>query len=367
MDANDLKYIIEIQSGGKNTVMLDDVGKPSIMVRVPKQTYKSLGIGESDATHPAWIINGVEKEYIFIGKYEASVDGDRAYSMPMRTPANGFSYDRAIEFCEKKGKGWHLITNAEWAAVALWCKANGYLPTGNSANGGCHEKRHERGIRPADMPEGEETKYIETGSGPISWTHDNSNEGISCMSGNVWEWCGGFRLMNGEIQIIPNNDAASHIDQSKSSKLWKAVLQNGSLVAPGTANTFKVNGCIAGDDAKKERIVGESIIDINCNKLNYTGDEVDASYGIAIDSSFADLKVEKGIEIPDILKVLAIVPEGKGHVGGFYSRNYGERLALRGGAYMEGQGSGIFALSLDGIRSLSRDFIGFRLAYVDVD
>ena len=43
-----------------NEIKYDDTGMPSIMVYVPKATWKDLGIGNSTETFPAFIINGKE-------------------------------------------------------------------------------------------------------------------------------------------------------------------------------------------------------------------------------------------------------------------------------------------------------------------
>ena len=50
-----------------------------------------------------------------------------------------------------------------------------------------------------------------------------------------------MRLVNGEIQILKDNDAAGSGAASAPSSAWKAILQNGSLVAPGTAATLKMD------------------------------------------------------------------------------------------------------------------------------
>ena len=80
-----------------------------------------------------------------------------------------------------------------------------------------------------------------TGSGPASWRHNGLPHGIADLNGNVWEWLGGFRVNEGEIQVLANNDAADNTkDQSAGSALWKAIkASDGTLVAPGTAGTLK--------------------------------------------------------------------------------------------------------------------------------
>ena len=39
-----------------NEILYDDKGMPSIMVKIPKQTYAQLGMGASDAIHPASLL-----------------------------------------------------------------------------------------------------------------------------------------------------------------------------------------------------------------------------------------------------------------------------------------------------------------------
>lgn len=65
-----------------NELLFDDKGMPSVMVKIPKMTYAELGLGSSTATFPAFIINGVEKDFIWISKYQNIVQNGRAYSLP---------------------------------------------------------------------------------------------------------------------------------------------------------------------------------------------------------------------------------------------------------------------------------------------
>ena len=74
---------IALQSVCPNNEMLyDDKGMPSVMVKIPKCTWADLGIGTSTETFPAFIVNGVEKDFIFFSKYQNIVQNGRAYSLP---------------------------------------------------------------------------------------------------------------------------------------------------------------------------------------------------------------------------------------------------------------------------------------------
>ena len=53
-----------------NELIYDDKGIPSTMVKIPKMTYAQLGLGNSTATFPAFIVNGTEVDEIYISKYQ---------------------------------------------------------------------------------------------------------------------------------------------------------------------------------------------------------------------------------------------------------------------------------------------------------
>lgn len=96
-----LQEVLDILCPG-NEVLYDDVDEKSIMVKIPRQTYAQLGIGDSSEIHPAFIVNGREAEAIYISKYENIISGGRAYSLPLQRPAAGMNFDEAYAACEKK-------------------------------------------------------------------------------------------------------------------------------------------------------------------------------------------------------------------------------------------------------------------------
>ena len=96
-----------------NDILYDDKGLPSIMVRIPKFKISDVITGGADSVHPAFIVNGVEVEEIYISKYQNVVNNSRAYSLPCEDPKANINLDQAINYCAAKGEGWHLMTRAE--------------------------------------------------------------------------------------------------------------------------------------------------------------------------------------------------------------------------------------------------------------
>lgn len=64
-----LKLTVEGMSGGKNTVLFDDMDMPSIMVKVPQMKFSDLITGGTQDVHDAFICNEVTHDAIYIGKY----------------------------------------------------------------------------------------------------------------------------------------------------------------------------------------------------------------------------------------------------------------------------------------------------------
>ena len=233
--------------GGNNAVKFDDLGMPSIMVGIPKMKYSDLITGGTQEVLPWWKIDGVEKEVIWVSKYINTVVNDRAYSLALKDPKAYIDFDTALAVCRRKGEGWHLNQNGVFAAINLWCMKNGFTPRGNTNWDRSYEKGYEKGIN----------TYIDgshgggrtaTGSGPVTWNHDGSPAGIADLCGNCWEWVSGLRCVDGEIQIIPYGNAMkSDCNMGANSTEWKAIKPDGSLVAPGTVGTLKIDRTSASD------------------------------------------------------------------------------------------------------------------------
>lgn len=303
----------------KNEVIFDHRGIPDIMVSF---TPDELGL-------PAEL-RGRKAEAYLIGKYPATLIDGVPYSLPYQQPAVNINHDEAIRLCEAKGPGWHLITNDEWAALAHQSREKGTLPRGNTNSGKSHSHPEETGTTYPDSY----GKTL-TGSGPVTWNHDGTAEGVADMCGNVWEHVGGICFVDGQVQVIPDNGAAAGADQSKDSPEWAPIY---------TADGDPVYYNVEGGHIKLQTVEPE--------EKDWDGEqftELDASL----------------IDMPEKLIELGLYPapgyESDEH---FYLDTNGEGIVLRGGGWYSGVYAGVFCLGGDYSRSRSSALIGFRSAFV---
>ena len=354
---DDLKLSVEALTGGRNTVLFDDLGMPSIMVVIPKLYSSDIIDGANKTVHPAFVVDNVEKDCIYISKYINIIANGRAYSLPFRDPTCSITHDQAVAACRQKGMGWSLTPFALWSAIALWSKKNATMPHGNNNWGADIDYPHEKAVATtcestsASSHPGEPCRTA-TGSGPASWYHDHTMAGIADLNGNVWEWNAGMRLKNGEIQIIPYaNCMRANCDLSATGTEWKAILADGSLTDGGAANTLKY------DYVNGRATISKSI-------TNRVGDE---NNGSGSGCEFVNITAASGITCPQIIKELALAPaDNSGYEGDYFYLNNtaNERIPLRGGGWYLGRRAGVFSCALDYARSGAGSSFGFRSAFV---
>lgn len=349
------KNCIEATSGGNNTVIFDDLDQPSVMVRVPKYAVVDVTTGAGTGVHPAFIISDVEQHEFWCGMYNAYLANSRAISIPGVDPATTINLGNSLLACGNKGEGWHLMTNAEWAAIFLLSHsfAGADAVHGNTNYGRDYALKNEFGRRQDGLvPGASGTARTLTGSGPLTWRHDLSPYGIADLVGNVWEWVGGYRLFDGEIQIIQDNDAAldrTGAAHDASTGTWQAVLENGSLVAPGTDLSLKW-------DAIGESGTGAPVLSTTIT-----------SQSDGLTSASVQYKDITSLVpgAPDMLKKLGIYPHETTMTRcRFFMRNLGERLPSRSGSWNSGSQAGLAATNLTHARSSAGTNLGFRPAFV---
>lgn len=349
-----LRQSVEVASGGLQTVLYTAKGQPTYMNIIQKYDMSTIDASLS-GTHPAFIVDGVEKPEIFIGTYQGRIVGGELLSLPNVDPTVSTNYDNFLNAARASGNGHHLITNAEWSAVALQCYKNNTQPMGNSYYGRSSEDplltgRRADGLNPGDTSGSARTL---TGSGPVQWRHNGKSNGIADLSGNVNEWNSGMRLLNGEIQIIENNNAAKlAINLGAASTEWKAIDGvTGNLVAPdGTGTT-----------------VG-TVKFANSGTNDYT--LVVAQWGAF--GSIKNPSPTKPVSTAALnkLKALGLFPliDSSAAFGGdTIGFNFTiEAIPFRGGTWDNAASAGVFFLNLYDARSSASTYLGARPAFVNL-
>lgn len=331
-----LRQSVEAASNGEQTVLYTAKGQATFMNIIKKFDLSTIDPSLS-GTHPAFTVNGVEKDAIYVGTYQGCVKNGELLSLPNVAPTYNLNYDTLLANARACGNGHHLITNAEWSAIALQCNKNKTIPSGNTYFGRSAEDSSLTGRRVDGVTPGTQTEAAGvtlTGSGPVSWRHNLKYNGISDMSGNISEWCSGLRIVDGEIQIIENNNAAQNtISLSADSTEWKAIhAETGALIATGSVNSVKFATSGAAD---------YSLVAAN-NSLF---------------SGVTNPSATKPVLAPALLKLkaLCIIPISAGlDLGGdgIYLNIASERLLLRGGRWQDSIWAGINQLNLFNLRTV---------------
>lgn len=318
-------WVITEQPGVKHDVVAiyDNAGIPSIMHRFTKTTNKEL-FGGSNKTHPAFIIGGVEYDEIYISVYPNCEINGKPYSLPYQKPWTNITNDDAAKACFSKGEGWHMLTAAEWGLLADTSLMLGTLPHGNTNGGKYHADPEEHG------QEYDNSSKTLTGSGPATWTHDHTPEGVHDLCGNIWEMVRGLRLKDGRLQAAKDNDAALDIDLTQEGDGWQPVYTDGGENISVSVSDNKIIISPATD-----------------TEQDYTGLEWQ--------------EVEIACESEQLKELALFAGEPEAYC--YMDSTDGEYFPIRGGRWGDGAHAGVFYTYLDNPRSNVLTYIGFRSAY----
>lgn len=211
-----LRQSVEAASGGKQTIIYTKNGQPSFVNIIEKFDLSTIDPMMS-GTHPAFIVNGIEKDVIYVGTYKGSISKGELVSQPYQAATLDY-YSNLIAAARAAGKGWHVYTASERAAInALSLKASAKVLGATLEDGASQIDQTQKGKLDA-------VGNLKNGSGPISFRHDNSHTGISDLVGGKQEIYTGLAMFNFEIRIIENNNAASDtINLNSDSSEWKFI------------------------------------------------------------------------------------------------------------------------------------------------
>lgn len=362
-----LRQSVEAASGGLQTVLYTAKGQPSFMNIIEKFNMSTIDPALS-GTHPAFIINGVEVGQILVGTYTASLINGELLSLPNR-PTSTPALAAAVTAARACGVGFHVTTNAEWSAIQMQCYALGFNPKGNNYYGrdATDSTQYGRRLDGASATDGitTGTPIIYTGSGPVSFRHNNAYNGISDVNGNYNLLTPDVRLCGatGELHIFANNNAAAGaVDLSATSSAWKAInAVTGELMELSYTGTPGVD--FVSNLTNSVRILNASAVGANYTLTATDGAPFTSMANAgAIPVSAAALTVLKKYGLYPLVANAATLGYDKIAIPATLAVAATERMLRRQGAAGDSMYAGVWMASFREVRAQS-GVSAFRVAY----
>lgn len=368
-------------SEGKNQVLFDKAGRVHIMVNFyadskarldylsQSNTLFNSGDAGLSSVHPAFIVNNAPIRGFRLDKYQwPRVNGKNycasLYGLPPAWGSGGatMSYDgmhSAVDAVngaatDPDGIKMHVQTRAEFSYLALLSAVKAFQCRGNTSYGKAHDKTSEAGTPCGYMYNGKPI-HTATGTGPLTWYSDGTPWGVADLVGNVTEWASGYKMNEGEMYFMPNNDAANTVasEHAIGGSKWKGLLSDGSFVAPGTDLTMKY------DYTADPGTSGEKTFELT-DTLRFK-QTVEDPYGAV---TLASLTAHEGLTVPTYLRLMMLFPLLTGTPKGrAYMRNYTVRASHVGGDWGGGSDAG-FGFSYGGAPSGTSSSVGGRSASI---
>ena len=345
-------------SKGKNEMIFDVLGRPSIMVNYPIDEWARLDFLSNNSTlftpdgrtlHPAFYVNGAPRAFQQAKYLGARVNGvNTPVSLYGMIPSHTLTLDQMITLANAMGNGFALSTNAIWSYLTLLSMRLGFQPRGNSSYGKSHAASE---YGEAANVSGSNVYLTRTGTGPDAWRLLGSIFEPADMVGNGFERYADLKYVDGKWRIVPDNNAAVNgVDLSASSVLFKEMDQTGAFVAPGTEGTLGydyINPAPETESAAFE--IASTMTNQQANGTPYG-----AMY-------FASLLARDGVTVPAMAKELLLAPCAVAPAGRNTMRNLGENTPCAGGAPDYGGTAGLGYRGGGNVRSHTNIYIVFRV------
>ena len=366
-------------SEGKNEVIFDKLGRPSIMVNFYADEKSRCEYLASSNTlfdsaetglpkiHPAFLIDNAPIAGFRLGKYQACrINGTNyAVSLYRLPPAYYISEPGAFSLIDSANAGAyagddiHMMTLSEFAYIGLLSAREAFQCRGNDSSGKSHLVTSESG-EPCGYVYNGNPIHTKTGTGPLQWRHDGTPFGVSDLRGNVSEWCAGYRCYGGEMRFIPDNNAAKKglvaSDHLITSALYKSLLE---------ANVF---GDVANADSMKYDYIldpgtesgSKSGIQV-CKTLTHQQQNNNPSAYVAL----SEMTAASGLTVPGYLKLMLMyplltgTPQGTAYMRNTAGTEYGAR---RGGNWVDNSNAGFGYSGGNDNPAHTSGGIGFRVA-----
>ena len=198
----DAKQSFESLTGGRATILVDDNGNWNYMAKIPKFKPSDLDsdLGSDGNYHPAFYVNTVLKDFIYVALFQAheNSDGDLV-SQPLKAVKKD-TFSNHVAACAALGTGWHMMTIHERSALSLLSLKNVGTLHGCTAAYSSHLNSGERGF-----PDPAGSDEIYSGSGPVEWNHDLQPFGVADLVGNYQEWANLIKIVDNKFYFPVDN------------------------------------------------------------------------------------------------------------------------------------------------------------------
>ena len=240
----------QINAQTREVQFLTDDGAITQMVYIPKFTVPAGSFEGGKFPAQPMNLGG-----FFIDKYQCSHkkatpfargignnptinDGDTnnvPVSLPGKVAWTHINFDSAKKACANRkinGAPCHLVTMKEYATIVYLIKILGHEIRGNNNHGRDYRDAdawENRGIRDVTNDAGDHNRVL-TGTGPVSWSHNGTAQGIYDILGNTMEWLD-FVIDNGiythekrarinDNDGITDKDTTITLDTMESGEMW---------------------------------------------------------------------------------------------------------------------------------------------------